>query len=214
MPYSVKFYSDLIETGCYPPKEKYPGVTKVLSKTKDTSGLDAQIARVGQEEADRIVEESKAIGSSLDKIFNDSLGENRNNFNPSLYKGEPGLKLYQQLEPSIKEIEPVAVQLKVQSDTLKMMGYLDCLGIYRGKLTLIDCKNAKREKTEEYLFDYYLQTTAYSMMIYDMFGIKVEQIALFIARRDISFPQIIVKDYKQYIPEVLKRVRDYYSVER
>lgn len=194
------------------PLARYPGVTRVLSGTKDMTGLDAWRARVGDEEADRIINESKMIGSSLDKIFNDALDpDNRSNFDLRLYKDEVGFKLFRQLEPYIKHIDPVAVQLKVWSDRMRMMGYLDCLGYYKGVLTLIDCKNAKREKTAETIHDYYLQCTAYSMMVYEMFGIKVKQLGLLIARRDQAFPQVEVKPIAPYVPEVLDRVRQYYS---
>lgn len=194
------------------PLAKYPGVTKVLGGTKDMTGLDAWRARVGDEEADRIINESKMIGISLDKIFNDALDENlRDTFDKELYRDEPGYRLFRQLEPYVKNIEPVAVQMKVWSDTMKMMGYLDCLGYYKGVLTLIDCKNAKREKTPETIHDYYLQCTAYSMMIYEMLGLRVKQVAVMIARRDSAFPQIEVKPVAPYVPQVLQRVRQYYA---
>ncbi|WEM34337.1 exonuclease [Xanthomonas phage X1] len=195
------------------PLERYPGVTRVLSGTKDMTGLDAWRDRIGHEEADRIVAESKMIGSSLDKIFNDSLESviNQVPFEESLYENEAGYKLFGQLKPYLKRTEPVAVQLKVWSDHMKMMGYLDCLGLYDGVLTLIDCKNSKKEKREEYLEDYYLQCTAYSMMLYDMLGLKIKQMALFIARRDSPFPQIVIRDIKPFVPMVLGRVRNYYG---
>lgn len=194
------------------PLTKYPGVTKVLGGTKDMTGLDAWRARVGDEEADRIINESRAIGSSLDKIFNDSLDpETRSSFDKTLYKDELGYKLFGQLEPFIKNIDPIAVQLKVWSDNMQMMGYLDCVGFYKGKLTLIDCKNAKREKEQEHLFDYYLQCTAYSMMLYEMLGWKVQQLGVMVARRDSAFPQIEIRPIAQYVPEVLKRVKQYYA---
>lgn len=197
------------------PLAKYPGVTKVLGGTKDMTGLDAWRARVGDAEADRIINESKMIGSSLDKIFNDSLDpDTRNSFDKQLYADEAGFKLFGQLEPYIKHIDPIAVQLKVWSDHMQMMGYLDCVGFYKGKLTLIDCKNAKREKEPAHLLDYYLQCTAYSMMLYEMVGIKVQQLGLLIARRDSAFPQIEVKPIAPYVPIVLDRVKQYYGSTR
>lgn len=190
------------------PLEKYPGVTKVLSGTKDMTGLNAWRDSIGHAEADRIVDESRRIGSSLDRIFNDSLSDT---FEESLYESEEGYKLFRQLKPYIARTKPVSVQMKVWSDHMKMMGYLDCLGLYDGVLTLIDCKNSKKEKKEEYLEDYFLQCTAYSMMIYEMLGLKAQKIALFIARRDSSFPQIVVRDIRPWVPEVLKRVKTYYG---
>jgi len=200
--------ADFKESGAKP-LAKYPGVTKVLSGTKDMSGLDAWRERVGHAEADRIVKESQAIGTSLDTMFNNSLTEEC--FDESLYKGEPGYRLFRQLKPYIAKVEPIGVQMKVWSDHMKMMGYLDCVGLYNGTLTLIDCKNSKKEKPEQYLEDYYLQCTAYSMMLFEMLDLRIKQMALFIARRDSAFPQIVVRDIKPWVPEVLKRVKTYYG---
>lgn len=194
--------------------ERYPGVTRVLSGTKDMTGLNAWRARVGDEEADRIINESKMFGSSLDTMFNEALNpETRSSFDKELYKGEPGYKLFGQLEPYIKHIDPIAVQMKVWSHHMRMMGYLDCVGYYKGVLTLIDCKNSKREKTPETIHDYYLQCTAYSMMIYEMMGLKVKQLGVLIARRDSPFPQIEVKPIAPYVPQVMERVKQYYEGE-
>lgn len=189
---------------------RYPGVTRVLGGTKDMTGLDAWRARVGDEEADRIINESKMIGSSLDNMFNDSLRD-PSSFNKELFKDEPGYKLFGQLEPYLKHIDPVAVQMKVWSDRMQMMGYLDCVGFYKGTLTLIDCKNAKREKTPETIHDYYLQCTAYAMMLHEMMGLKVKQLGLLIARRDQAFPQVDIRPIAPYVPEVLARVKQYYQ---
>lgn len=196
------------------PLTKYPGVTRVLGGTKDMTGLNAWRARVGDEEADRIVNESRMIGSSLDRIFNDACDpHNQSSFDKSLYEHEVGYKLFNQLEPIITKIKPIAVQMKVWSENMQMMGYLDLLGIYKDRLTLFDCKNSKREKTQEYLLDYYLQCTAYSMMLYEMTGLQIKQIGVLVARRDSPFPQIEIQPIAPYIPEVLKRVKQYYALE-
>lgn len=198
---------DLVRNFQGEPQARYPGVTRVLSATKDMTGLDEWRARVGEAEADRIVEESRAIGSSLDTLFNDSL--TYSDFNIENFRDQPGFRLWNQLSSSIFKITPIAVQMKVWSDSLGIMGYLDCLGFYNGKLSLIDCKNAKREKTEEHLYDYYLQCTAYSMCLYEMLGLPVKQIVVMVARRDSPIPQISVKNTKDYVHAVIERVNDY-----
>lgn len=190
---------------------KYPGVTRVLSGTKDMSGLDAWRARVGEVEADRIIKESQDIGTSLDTLFNNSL--EHPDFDISMHKGELGYKLWFQLRSHLSKIVPIAVQMKVWNNELRYMGYLDCLGIYKGEIVIIDCKNSKREKTEEYLEDYYLQCTAYAMAIYKMYGIKVKKLMLMIARRDSSFPQIVVKPIGEYIPRVIERSKRYHETQ-
>lgn len=190
--------------------EKFPGVTRVLGGTKDMTGLNAWKARVGVEEANRIVEESKQIGTSLDTIFNESLGPDRANFDLEAYKGQPGYKLFRQLTGHIKHIEPIGVQMKVFNNHLRYMGYLDCFGFYKGELAVIDCKNTKREKREEYLEDYYLQCTAYAMALQQMYGFVPKKIVLLMARRDSSFPQVVVRDTKEFVPAVISRAKQYY----
>lgn len=205
-----KIIADVMETW-EEPATRLPGVTRFLSGTKDMTGLDAWRKRLGDEEADRILKESKDIGTSLDTLFNDSLL--LSDFNIEDHKDELGYKLWKQLTPYLGKVVPVGVQLKVWNTHLGYMGYLDCLGIYDGKLCIIDCKNSKREKTEEYLEDYYLQCTAYALAIFKMFGIKVHELVLMIARRDSPFPQIIRKPIAPYIPRVLERAKRYHETQ-
>lgn len=190
------------------PLAKYPGATKVLSGTQDMTGLLEWRARVGDAEADRIIKESHLIGNSLDKMFNESLSSF--DFDPMLYQDEPGFRLWKQLEPTIRKINPIGVQLKVWSDNLKVMGYLDCFGFLNDIPTIIDCKNSKKEKPQEYLQDYFLQCTLYATMIYDMTMLKVPQIAVLVARRDSPFPQIEIRKTKDFLPMALNRIRQYY----
>lgn len=187
--------------------EKYRGVTKMLSSTKDQSGLDAWRLAVGEEEAQRIVDESIAIGKSLDKIL---LNHFLPDFNIDDYKDEPGLFLYKRLKPFLKKVDPIALQLKLWSNHLKTMGYLDCIGFYDGVISMIDFKNAKKEKTEEQLEDYFLQCTLYCIMLYELLGIKIDQIVLIIAVRNSSYPHIIRRSIKNYVKEAIARVRTYH----
>lgn len=185
--------------------KKYPGVTKVLSATKDMSGLLAWRERVGDEEADRIVNESTMIGRSLDSI----LYEHFKGTDCTQFKNDPGYRLYLQLKNSLRKIDPIALQLKVWSDKLQVMGYIDCLCMYDGKLTLLDFKNSRTPKSEQFLEDYYLQCTLYCMMLKDMFDINVKQIVLLIAVRSENFPQIKREVTGKYVKEALSRVSSY-----
>lgn len=193
------------------PLAKYPGVTRVLSATKDNTGLDLWRQRVGEEEAERIMVEAQNIGTSLDTMVNDYLG------GTSLFEAEAeyaatGKKLFGRILPWLKKIEPMAVQAKVWSDHLKIMGYSDCIGLYDGVLSVIDIKNSKKPKLEEYLEDYWLQTTAYSMCMFDMIGFAPKQVVLIIALREEAYPQVVKKPIAPFIPKVLQRVHEYYRI--
>lgn len=191
------------------PKEKYPGVTRVLGATKDQAGLQAWRDRVGEEEADRILTESQVIGTSLDMILEKSFSAD---FDEDSYKTEVGFKLYKQLKKFLTKIDPIALQLKLWSDKQKICGFLDCLGYYDGELSLIDFKNSRSEKREEYLEDYYIQCTMYCIMIYELTGIVVKQIVLLIAVRNSAFPQILTRKTGNYLEKSIKRIKEYYRI--
>jgi hypothetical protein len=186
---------------------KYPGVTTILSKTKDAPGLDAWRLRVGDVEANRVLKESHAYGNSLDKMLTDCWDDG---WNLDDHKDELGYRLFLQLKPHLKHVDPIALQLALWSDRLKVRGILDCLCFYKDKLTLLDFKNARHQKKPEYVEDYFLQCTMYSLMLYDLLGIKIEQIALFIGVRDSAFPQIFVRELKDYVKPAICRVSEYH----
>lgn len=188
------------------PREKYPGATRVLSATKDDTFLKEWRKRIGDEEADRILNESLEIGTSLDRIVMESFNPD---FNQDAYSKEKGFDLYRQLKAPLKRIQPISLQMKVWSDRLKVMGFLDIIGFLDGELTLIDIKNTRNTKKREYVKDYFLQCTLYSMMIYDLLGIEVKQIALLIADRSNTVPQIFIERTKDYVREALDRVAFY-----
>lgn len=191
------------------PKGDYRGITRALSTTKDQTGLQAWRERVGEEEAEKILAESQVIGTSLDKIL---LNCFLPNFDQDEWKDEVGYFLFKRLKPYLKKINPIALQLKLWSDHLKLIGYLDCIGYYDGKITLIDFKNSRSMKSEEHLEDYFLQCTLYCMMIYELTGIKVENIMLLIAVRNSSFPQIVKRETKNYVKEAISRVTAYHKL--
>lgn len=186
----------------------YPSVGKVLDSTSDKTSLYAWRERVGAAEADRISKESLDIGKSFDEILFEHY---RGTDCHERYADTSGYKLYKQSEKYLKNIVPIAMQLDVYSHKLKMHGYIDCLCYYKGKLTLLDFKNSKNKKHENFLTNYYLQCTYYAMMIYDMFGIQIEQIVLFIGMRNDFYPDIRIEKTKNFVKEAVKRKKIYYK---
>lgn len=191
----------------------YPGATRVLSGTKDMSGLNAWRERIGNDAADAILKESLSIGTCLDKIVEKHFSDP--DFDAATYRGLPGYRLYKQLLPHLNKIEGATTQLTVWSDRAKVKGILDVFGLFQGEPTVIDIKNSIRPKKEEYIEDYFLQCTIYAMAMHDLLGISVKKIALIIAVRPgdnhLPIPQVFVRDTKDFVKEALKRIRDYHS---
>ena len=207
----IKRVKNFVELKLDPPL--YPGATRCLSGTKDMTGLDEWRKRIGEEEATRILNESLAIGTSLDKIVEDHFS--KNNFDTKNYKEEQGLPLYKQILPHLKNIECIETQLTVWSDRVKVKGIMDIFGYYKDELTIIDIKNSRKPKCEAYVEDYFLQCTTYAMATWDLLEIPVKKIALVIAVRPgpnhLPLPQVFVRDTKDYIKEATKRIRQYHA---
>jgi len=79
-----------------------------------------------------------------------------------------------------------------------MAGTVDCIGEYEGELSIIDFKTASKLKKEEWIQNYFIQATAYSIMFEELFNIKVPNIVIIIGV-DHEQPQIFKKKRKEYI---------------
>lgn len=197
------------ETNDY--KKRY-GVTKILSSTKsdaDKQTLQNWRDRVGEEVAEAILQESLVIGRSLDSITELSL---QPNFIEKNHKDEIGYNLYRQIKKLLNKIEPIGLQLHLKSNKYPVHGYNDCLGYDKGnsnRLTMYDFKNTKQEKPKEYLHDYFLQTTIYCMMLYEMTGILVKDMCIILAVRNSSIPQIVRGKTVDYLTEAKERINTF-----
>lgn len=189
------------------PLDKYPGVSKVLNSTNDMSFLAEWKARVGEDEANRIVAESVEIGKSFDMLmFEYFKGSDVASMTDAI-----AYNLYQQSIKQLRHIKPIALQLKVFSDRLRMQGYVDMLCYYKGELTLLDFKNSAKYKHDDHLDSYYKQCTFYCMMLYDMYGIVVKQIVLFIGMRKHIYPDIRISKTKYFVKDCTQANKKYYT---
>lgn len=205
---SIHEFMDRLESGLKPP-ERYPGVTKILGGSGDKTFLIEWRKRIGDAEADRILNESLKIGTSLDTLVQLSFNDN---FEQATHQHEAGYGLYKQLKPELRKVDPISLQLKVWSEKLKVMGYLDIVGYYDGVLSIIDIKNTRTSKRREYVDDYFLQCALYAMCIHDLLGIEIKQLVLLIGDRSTTQPQVFIERTKNYVCEAVRRTHLYYDL--
>lgn len=190
---------------------KYYGVTTVLSKTKseeDQESLKKWRESVGEEKAEEILQESLKIGSSLDMIIEKYLSPD---FNEDEYRKELGYRLFVQIKPILKNINPIGMQIHLYSDKYKIQGFLDCIGIYKDTLYMIDFKNSRKPKTQKYLQDYYLQCAIYCIMLYDMIRVPIKDICIIIGVRN-GLPQVERVKLKDYVKLAKERLDKFETV--
>ena len=120
-------------------EQKLPSVTTILSATKkDKGALDAWVARVGQEEADRIKNEASRVGTYLHELIERMVAYRHlpRPTNWDMCKGyELGYKIINTYFQHVSEIWGSEVSLYYPE---KYAGTTDLVGVYRDKPAIID----------------------------------------------------------------------------
>jgi len=172
-----------------------PSVTTVLSKTSNKSdGIDQWRARVGYEEAERIIKLSTDIGSAVHEAIENYLNNKLwDKFEDSLDQ-KIAKKISQKfIKDGLNDISEIwGLEVGLILDNL-YAGTADCVGIYKDKESIIDFKTAKKIKKREWIEDYFLQCCAYANAHNVMFNTKIEQLVILMVDRDLIFKEFLVK---------------------
>lgn len=92
------------------------------------------------------------------------------------------------------------------------IGYIDLVAEHDGKVVLYDWKTADKPKNRQYLDNYFTQVSAYSAMVYQTYGIKVDEARICVAIKGKNYPQMFTLDrsiMKRYIELFLTNVQEY-----
>jgi len=156
-----------------PEGNRYPSVTTVLSEFKKKE-LARWRERVGEEEANRVKNFAAKRGTTfhtlcegylLGKDQEDSIGG-----------------MFSRFKPYLKRIKNIrCLEQHVYSDELKVAGQLDCIAEYDNCISIIDFKTSSKPKIEKYIWDYFMQASAYSYMFEDRTGIPIRDITILIS---------------------------------
>jgi hypothetical protein len=184
-----------------PEGNHYPSVTTLLdSLPKDA--LDAWIKRVGEVQAKKIGTQSANRGEGLHRLSEKYLKND-----PFYSKGSMPMDQY--LFGSIRKYLDSNIQLiygsevTLYSNQLQVAGTTDLAAKYNEINSIIDFKTSLRNKKEEWIDSYFIQATAYSIMIEEQCDLKFPQIVLIIAVEH-EEPQIFIRDKNKYVEEVFR----------
>ena len=182
-----------------PDGERYPSVTTVLSDYKK-QGIIEWRKRVGEQQANKISTQASRRGTKVHKLCEDYLN------NESTFKGytPDNVEMFKSIEPILNEIEVVYAQERTLfSHHLKTAGRVDCVGKFRGKTHIIDFKTSNKPKKWEWIDNYFMQGSAYSVMWEEMTGVPVPYIAIIIAVAD-DVPQVFVENRDTWINKFIE----------
>jgi len=185
--------------------QAFPSVTSVLSIGKK-EGLQKWRESVGEGAANwemgRAARRGKATHTLVEQYLK---GET-----PSERSVLP-IGLFKLLKPYVDQINNIhLLEAIMYSHKLTVAGQVDCVAEYNGKLSVIDFKTANKERNEEWIDNYFLQTTAYAMMYEEIFKTPIEQIVILLAAED-GTVACYKKEKKDYIESLGKAVEDFYK---
>ena len=95
------------------------------------------------------------------------------------------------------------------SDHLEIAGRVDCIADFDGKLSIIDFKTSAAPKREAYLYDYFIQETAYACCLQELYGITVEQLVTIVACENGETQVKINPPKKEYLLTLIEYIDDY-----
>ena len=145
-------------------EEKLPSVTSILDLTKSEEDKAALANwRERNKDADQITKEASSRGSKMHSFLESYLlnRENLSFFDDNeQYKKMAKVIIDKGLTNRLEEIWGVECTLYYPK---KYAGTCDLVGIYSGRETIIDFKQANKLKKIEYIDSWFLQTAAYSL---------------------------------------------------
>ena len=137
---------------------KVKSVTTIISDASDKTALLEWKKRVGEKEAQRISTQATRRGTSVHSIA-ERYVLNEDNYikaeNPFGFESFKHIKNV--LDESVDNI--LGVELGLFSKTLKTAGRTDLVAEYEGVPSIIDFKTSKKIKKEEWIENYFLQST-------------------------------------------------------
>ena len=195
--------------------EKLPSVTTILNKTQTAEkaeGLANWRARVGEAEAQRIMDQAAQRGTAMHTILEHHiLGKNRLDLTDV---GQQAHKMADVvIEKGLSHLDEIwGSEVALYYPEL-YAGATDLVGVYKNAESIIDFKQTNKPKRREWIEDYMIQLGAYAMAHNYVYQTKIQQGVVLMCSKDGYFQEFIVseKEFQKYQHEWLKRVDLYYK---
>ena len=185
--------------------KNYPSITTVLGVQKK-EGLEKWRKAVGEEaakwEMGRAARRGKATHTLVEQYLKSET--------PAIRDVLP-LGLFRLMKPYLDQIDNVQLSEEIMySHKLTIAGQVDCIADYNGKLSVIDFKTANKERKEDWIENYYIQTCAYAIMYEELFGKRIEQLVILMAGEDGTMRSFI-RDKKDFEPKLEESIKYFYK---
>ena len=205
----IPISTPILETAHYDGKhfysidgEKYPSITTILHSFPNP-GIEIWKARTLNWKD--IQEESFKVGTELHSMIEYYL---KNDYIPLGNNYEFVSDLFSNLRPELDKIDNIQAQeTRLYHKDLKVAGQVDLIAEYDGERCIIDFKNSRKPKREQWINDYKIQVTAYSKMFEYCTNQKIDLGVILIANWDGSTStfKVDIPKYEDKLLDVLDR---------
>jgi genome maintenance exonuclease 1 len=118
--------------------------------------------------------------------------------------------MFHHSRPTLDRINNIYLQeAALYSKHLELAGRVDCIAEFDGVLSIIDFKTAEQPKREEYLYDYFVQETAYACMLQENYGLSVKQLVTIVACENGETQVKVLPPKKEYFIKLMGYIDEY-----
>lgn len=187
---------------------EYPSMTSVLG-CGDKSWLEEWKKRVGTEAAALTSFQARVRGSSLHGLAEHYMLGDHEKFVQMWRKAMPPaqnnfLMIKKALDGRLTDI--YGIECALYTKILRMAGTSDLIGMYDGKVSIIDFKTSAKKKKREWVDSYFVQCDGYGQMWNELFQLKIEQDVIIIVEDHETSPNVMLEPFGDNLGE-LKRLR-------
>lgn len=192
-----------------PSGQVLPSVTTVLG-VQDKSGLDAWRKRVGDAEANRVMNQAAVRGTAVHQLAEDYVN-NKEDWKAGAMPAN--LFTFNTIKSLLDErLDNVWIQeAPLYSERLSVAGRVDCIAEWDGQLSIIDYKTSRRPKKVEYVEGYFIQESVYAAMFFERTGVPIKQIVTVIAVDD-NDPQVFIEKPMNHLHKFIELRKKYKSI--
>lgn len=180
----------------------YTSVTSFLSSVSgDKPELEQWRNSIGDSEADRITKLACDKGTAI-HLDCESFLLNKPNTDVSIFYREDFNTMKKHLQKYVNNI--FSTEHQMFSDTIQLAGTVDLIAEYNGKMSIIDFKTASRMKYKSEISNYLLQCGAYSIMAWERYRLKINQLVILMVVEGDPMVQVFIEPSVKWMKEIIK----------
>jgi genome maintenance exonuclease 1 len=197
-----RYYTDSTKT------IKYPSVTTVTG-LHNRKHIKLWRERVGEDEANKITSQATKRGTLFHQHIEDYLRKEKEyiEFENILQEG-----MFKAVKPVLDEIVPISLEAPLFSNHLRMAGRVDCVGLFDNNLSIIDFKSSAKPKEDYMAKQWYIQMTAYAIMVEELTGKPIEDIVALVGIEGMNTFQIFISHPGEHVDDLMQLREQYKNI--